>query len=190
MKNFIIGVAVCILCILSYFIGTYFNRIPAGSVLIKRNFLDSLQNISSLPPTIIERIDTFWQDSIVYVEKEPPVFETKDEFYLYEDSLKTESVSVWIWDKINMYGIIVDRKWAYRLNVPITITREVKVYQPFPMPYPVDREKVERKKYYAMLGYDLKGQALTVEAGLIYKRHLFGIETGLNQFVVKSGIMF
>jgi len=141
-------------------------------------------------------VDTFWKDTTIYIEKDPPTPTDQGEYYNYADSLKTPEVSIWVWDKISKYGIIEERKWARRLHVPIRITERTTIYQPVPKPYPVYIERNYQSnpkiRYYGMAGF---GNLKSLDAGLIYRdKFIGGAQGGVMGdnavFQVKLGLIF
>jgi hypothetical protein len=171
-------------------------KIPAGKVLVTQAYLDSLADIANQPPKIEIVVETVWKDTTIYIDKDPPTPTDEGEHYAYADSLKTPEVSIWVWDKISKYGIIEDRKWAYRLHVPLRITERHTIYQPVPKPYPVYVERNYQQnpkiRYYGMAGW---GNIKSIDGGVIYKqRFMAGAQAGFLAdqavFQAKIGIVF
>jgi len=174
----------------------FFPRIPAGRIMVTQTYLDSLADIANQPPRIEIKIDTFWNDTTIYIEKEPPTPTDQGMAYTYTDSVKTPELSFWIWDRISKYGIIENRRTAYRLHVPFRITERTTIFQPVPKPYPIYVERSSQQnpriRYYGMIGWgNIKG----VDGGFIYKdRIIGGAQAGIlgNEavFQAKLGLVF
>lgn len=170
--------------------------IPQGKVLVTQAYLDSLAEIANQPPKIEIDVDTFWKDTTIYAEKEPPTPTDQGEAFSYADSLITPDVSVWVWDRVNKLGIIEDRRWAYRLHVPYTIYNRTTIYRPVPKPYPVYVEKNYQAnpkiRYYGMLGI---GNMKSLEGGVVYRnKFIGGAQAGFLAndaiFQLKLGVVF
>ena len=166
--------------------------VPEGKVLVSKSYLDSLADIANQPPKIEIVVDTFWKDTTIYIEKDPPTATDQGEHYAYADSLKTPEVIIWVWDKISKYGIVEQRKWAYRLHVPFSITKQRTIYQPVPKPYPIYVERNYQQnpkiRYYGMVGF---GTQFTVDAGVFHNdRLIYGAMAGKDLAVVKLGLVF
>ena len=188
MKYFI---GIILLGIIGYLVWFAPVKIPEGKVLLNKSYLDSLRRIASLPPDTVEKRDTIWKHKLVYIHDTPPIPKDSSlKSYTYEDSLKTSELLVYLKDSISRKGIILDRKWSYRLFVPLLLTREITITKPYPMPCPVDRIVKIQYKYFGGVGYNLIGGGMVGELGVIKNRFIFGIEGGKNFGVVKVGIMF
>lgn len=191
MANKILSVVILILIGIAAYLWFAPPKIPQGKVLVTQAYLDSLADIANQPPEIIEDTDTVWlKPDTVYIEKDPPTPTDQGEHYAYADSLKTPEVSIWVWDKISKYGIVEERKWAYRLHVPYRITQRQTIYRPMPMPYPVPANPINHPKirYYGMVGF---GTQFTVDGGVLYNNRLMaGAQGGKDLAVVKVGVVF
>lgn len=191
MANKILSVVILILIGIAAYLWFTPPKIPAGKVLVTQAYLDSLAAIANQPPEIIEDTDTVWlKPDTVYIEKNPPTPTNQGEHYAYADSLISPEVSVWVWDKISKYGIIEERKWAYRLHVPYRITQRQTIYRTIPKPYPVPAKPINHPKirYYGMVGF---GTQFTVDGGILYNnRIMVGAQGSKNLAVVKVGLVF
>jgi hypothetical protein len=189
MKKVLLGVFLTIIGITTYLV--FFPRVPEGKVVVSKVYLDSLAMIASQVPDTVEKSDTIWlKPDTVRVEKEPPIPIPVGEILAYSDSLVTPDLTVWLWDRIRRDGIIENRQWAYRLNLPYYVTREVSIYKPVPMPYPVIQKRRVMYKYYAQAGYDLRHGSLVFGGGVIRGSWMVGLEGGKDQLEVKAGIIF
>jgi hypothetical protein len=189
MKKVLIGVILLLIGMVAYL--AIFPKIPEGKILVNRAYLDSLTMVADLPPDTIEHIDTAWlKPDTIRIEKEPPVPNQEGEVLAYSDSLVTPDLTVWLWDRIRKDGIIENRQWAYRLNLPYYITREIITTKTLPMPYPVVRERKQGYSFYGQVGYDFIQGSLVGGGGIIQGRWMLGLEGGKNHFEVKTGILF
>ncbi len=193
MANKILSVVILILIGIAAYLWFTPPKIPAGKVLVTQAYLDSLAAIANQPPEIIEDTDTVWpKPDEVYIEKNPPTPTDQGQHYAYADSLISPEVSVWVWDKISKYGIVEERKWAYRLHVPFSITKQRTIYQPVPKPYPIYVERNYQQnpkiRYYGMVGF---GTQFTVDGGIFYNdKFMVGAQGGKDLAVVKLGLVF
>lgn len=187
MKSFLLGLIISLLGVIAYLL--YFTpKVPDGSILVTAQFIDSLNAVANRPPVVVTRVDSVSVKDTVYVEKTPPVFVEVDSVLHYSDSLKTDDVSVFVDDMITRNGIVLKRKWAYRLHVPVMITKEVHVSTPVPIPY----EQVNRQrnyKFYAGVSYSIYDGNPSIEGGIVRKnRLLLGAELGHKK--LELGVKF
>lgn len=191
MANKILSVVILILIGIAAYLWFAPPKIPQGKVLITQAYLDSLAHIANQPPTIVEDIDTVWlKPDTVFIEKEPPTPTDTGQHYTYADSLISPEVSIWVWDKISKYGIVEERKWARRLHVPFSITKQKTIYRTIPKPYPVPPKPINHPKirYYGMVGF---GTQFTVDGGVLYNdKFMAGAQGGKDLAVVKVGLVF
>lgn len=195
MKKILFGIILALIGITIYL--WFFPNVGKDKVVVTKEYLNNLAEVANKPPEIV--FDTIWRDTTIYIEKETPVpiddgevYLDDGEVYSYADSLETEDVKIWLWDKISKQGIILNREWAYRLNGPYMITKQITQFKPLPMPYiPLNYTSNKKEyKYYAQIGYDLYQGGIVGGVGIVRNRFMLGVEAGKQQFEVKTGILF
>lgn len=196
MKNLLVGVIVTLLGVITYLAWFAPQKIPKGKVLVSQAYLDSLGEIARKPPKVVIEYDTIWRDTTYQGENEPPKPSDQGQEYTYKDSIISPEVNIWLWDRISKEGIFLGRKWAYRLNVPYLITKEITLFQPVPMPYqsePISKYRPPPdgdNRYYAQIGYNFYQGGIVGGGGVIRKNWILGAEAGKKQLEVKVGLIF
>lgn len=189
MRKLLAGIIVALLGLIVYLNWFAPLRLPEGKVLVSQGYLDSLYAIAI--PDTVELTDTIWlKPDTVRIEKESPIPKPDGEVLAYTDSLATPDLTVWVWDRIRLNGTFESREWAYRLNTPYYVTREITITQPVPMPYPVLTDNSRTYKFYGQVGYDFMQGSLVGGGGIVRGRWMLGLEGGRNQFEVKTGVLF
>ena len=191
MKTVLLGVIITLLGIIAYLNWLAPIKIPDGKVLLHKSYIDSLYEVAQLPPDTIVTHDTTWMQKTVYVQGTTPLPKDSTEYaYTYEDSLKTSELLVYVKDSISRRGLILNRKWSYRLFVPMQITREITITKPIPMPFETIKENKAYYRYYGQVGYNFMNGGLVGELGIVKGRFMVGAEGGRNLGAVKIGILF
>jgi len=185
MKNVLFVLVLC-LSGLAMYLWLRPCPVPQGKVVVTKGWLDSLNAIANQPPETL-RIETpSPPDTVekpIYVPVPAPVDSNR---LAYHDSLVTPQFSMHVLDTIQKgTGLIISRKWRWRLFVPEKI--ETVITKPFPMPYPVEKP-VKEWQYFGKVWI---GNGLQLEGGAIYKgRWIVGTKAGLHSVEIGGGVVF
>jgi hypothetical protein len=149
MKNFLnyAGVIFALLLFfflffaISYFIGKRSCPPcpPDGYVMVKKQWLDSLQKVNESKPQIIE----ITRDSIIHVSGPiryvgiPTPIPIDDQTNYFIDTLKSPHFELYLFDTLKN-NLIINRGFTYNLFVPEKITTTITQIQKVPFPYEID----------------------------------------------------
>lgn len=179
MKNVLIAVIIILMGLSGWLWFRPYNP-PSGKVVVSQSWLDSLNAIVNKPPVIVYDSTPAPPDTVRYPVYVPVPTKKDSTLVAYSDSLVNDQLSVHVFDTIQKgSGLILSRKWQYRLFVPLKVTETIT--KTVPMPYPL----IQPPKTWQYYGTVWVGQGLKLEGGAIYRgRWKFGTKAGVNSVEV------
>lgn len=185
MKNVLI-VLIVVLAGISAWLWFRPYTAPVGKVIVSQSWLDSLNAIANKPPVIVYDSTPPPPDTVRYPVYVPVPVKEDSTIVAYSDSLVNDQLSVHVFDTIQKgSGLILSRKWHYRLFVPLKVTETIT--KTVPMPYPI----IQPPKTWQYYGTVWVGQGVQLEGGAIYKgRWKLGTKAGLHSVEIGGGVVF